>query len=504
MEEEDNMTEMVFGLPQDGEAKLPMGDLLAHHAAGDAAKPAITFGDQTISYSELEAHANQQSRQLAEWGVGAGDTVTISMPKSIAVYEILFAVWKLGATPNIVSEKLPVAELLGIIELANPRLVIGPDPASLPGRKVLPRDALAPEKYSADPLPAKIAKHWKIMTSGGSTGRPKLIVDHRESAHDPNLPVVLQEVGDTVLNPGPLYHNSPLTLTSHCLFTGGHVIEMDRFDPLLALQLIERHKVTWVNFVPTMMHRIWRLPAEQRLSFDMSSLRIVFHMAAPCPIWLKEEWIAWLGPERIFELYGGTEGQGFTVISGTEWLEHKGSVGKLLPGSSLQVLDESGEPCAPGEIGGVYFLPDDGPGSTYTYVGATAQKLGDWETLGDLGYLDEDGYLYLADRRSDLILSGGSNIYPAEVEAALDAHPDVMSSIVIGLPDEDLGQRVHAIVQLAPSASTGEEDLLTFLATLLVRYKIPRSFEFGDEPLRDDAGKARRTKLAADRITAKA
>ncbi|WP_447761759.1 AMP-binding protein [Sphingopyxis panaciterrae] len=496
------MAETVFGLPQDGEAKLPMGDLLAHHAAVDPGKPAITYGERSISYAELDARANQQARQLAECGVGAGDTVTISMPKSIAVYEILFAVWKLGATPNIVSEKLPVAELLGIIELADPRLVIGPDPASLLGRNVLPRDLLAPENYSADPFPAQVASHWKIMTSGGSTGRPKLIVDHRESAHDPNLPVILQEAGDTVINPGPLYHNSPLTVTTHCLFTGGHVIEMDRFDPLLTLQLIERHKVTWVNFVPTMMQRIWRLPVEQRLAIDMSSLRVVFHMAAPCPIWLKEEWIAWLGPERIFELYGGTEGQGFTVISGTEWLEHKGSVGKLLPGSSLQVLDDTGNKCLPGEIGGIYFLPDTGPGSTYTYVGATAQKLGDWETLGDLGYLDEDGYLYLADRRSDLILSGGANIYPAEVEAALDAHPAVMSSIVIGLPDDDLGQRVHAIVQLAPSEPASEADLRAFLATQLVRYKIPRSFEFSAEPLRDDAGKARRTKLAADRIAA--
>ncbi len=493
------MAETVFGLPQDGEAKLPMGDLLAHHGAGDPHKPAITHAGRTISYAELDARANQQARQLVDWGVSAGDTVTISMPKSIAVYEVLFATWKLGATPNIVSEKLPVAELEGIIELADPQLIVGPDASSLPGRNVLPREALIPEDYSPAPVPAKVAKHWKIMTSGGSTGRPKLIVDHRESAHDPSLAVILQEPGDTVINPGPLYHNSPLTVTTHCLFTGGHVIEMDRFDALQTLQLIERHKVTWVNFVPTMMQRIWRLPAEQRLGFDLSSLRIVFHMAAPCPIWLKEEWIAWLGPERIFELYGGTEGQGFTVISGTEWLEHKGSVGKLLPGSSLRVLDEAGKQCPPGEIGAIYFLPDTGPGSTYTYVGATAQTLGDWETLGDLGYLDEDGYLYLADRRSDLILSGGANIYPAEVEAALDAHPAVMSSIVIGLRDDDLGQRVHAIVQVVPQDAIGEDDLRAFLSTRLVRYKIPRTFEFSSEPLRDDAGKARRTKLAADR-----
>jgi bile acid-coenzyme A ligase len=308
--------------------------------------------------------------------------------------------------------------------------------------------------------------------------------------------------GETMLNPGPMYHNAPFVVSSQCLFSGGHVVEMGRFDPLRALELIERYRVNWVNFVPTMMHRIWRLPAEQRNSFDLSSLRIVFHMASVCPQWLKQAWIDWLGPDRIFEMYGGTELIGVTIITGREWLSHKGSVGKIQPGSQMRVLDEQGNVCAPGEIGEIYFLPDQGRNSTYEYIGAQAKAVGDWETLGDLGYVDEEGYLYIVDRRTDMIVSGGANIFPAEVEAALDQHPDVQSSIVIGLPDADLVQRAHAIVQMAEDARgrTDADALRAFLSDRLVRYKIPRTFEFTSENLRDDAGKARRSRLREERI----
>ncbi len=224
-------------------------------------------------------------------------------------------------------------------------------------------------------------------------------------------------------------------------------------------------------------------------------------MASACPVWLKEAWIDWIGPERIFELYGGTEGQGMTIISGSDWLSHKGSVGKAQGGARLRVLDEAGADCAPGEIGEIYLLPEGGPNSTYHYIGASAKMLGDWESLGDMGYLDNEGFLYIVDRRTDLIVAGGANIYPAEVEAALDEHPDIRSSIVIGLPDADLGQKVHAIVQLSPEAE-GRIDaaaLAAFLGARLARYKVPRSFEFTREFLRDDAGKARRSKLRDER-----
>lgn len=477
-----------------------MGELLAYHAGKGAKRAAVTCDGASLTFCELEARANRKARQLAAMGVRQGDIVTLASPNGFDFYQAAFAIWKLGATPNVVSSKLPPAELRAIVELAKPRLIIGEQNARIEGWTYLPGDANA-DALSAEPLPTKISPIWKIMTSGGSTGRPKLIVDSQPGVHDPNAGFINRQPGDTVLNPGPLYHNAPFVFSFPTLFSGGHVVDMVKFDPLRALELIERHKVDWVNFVPTMMSRIWKLPAEQREAFDLSSLRAVWHMASICPPWLKQAWIDWLGPDRIFEMYGGTEVFGTTVITGREWLSHKGSVGRVAPGSRMRVLNDQGNDCAVGEIGGVYFLPDAGRASTYRYIGAQANVFGEWETYGDLGHLDEDGYLYIADRRTDMIVSGGANIFPAEVEAALDQHPDVLSSIVIGLPDPDLGHKTHAIVQVLEGARdrTDEAALRAFLAERLVLYKIPRTFEFTYEYLRDDAGKARRSQMRADR-----
>jgi bile acid-coenzyme A ligase len=225
----------------------------------------------------------------------------------------------------------------------------------------------------------------------------------------------------------------------------------------------------------------------------------MLHLAAPCPPWLKEEWIAWLGGDRIHELFGGTEGTGATWITGDEWLTHKGSVGKLLGGALVKVVDESGNELPPNTIGEIYLLPPGGRGSTYHYIGAESSAIeGGWESLGDMGYVDVEGYIYLSDRKTDMILAGGANIYPAEIEAAIDAHPKVRSSAVIGLPDDDLGQRVHAIVDVIEPVT--DESLTAHLTERLARYKIPRSFEYIDEPLRDDAGKTRRSALLKARI----
>jgi bile acid-coenzyme A ligase len=252
--------------------------------------------------------------------------------------------------------------------------------------------------------------------------------------------------------------------------------------------------------VPTMMQRIWRLPEHVRSAYDVSSLEMILHLGAPCPPWLKRAWIDWLGPERVVELYAGTESQGVTVIDGHEWLQKPGSVGRPVLGSRFRVLDGDGRDVPPGTVGEIYMMPADGPGSTYRYRGAQPRGIDGWESLGDLGHLDEDGYLYLADRSADLILSGGANVYPAEVEAALDAHPAVRSSAVFGLPDDDLGERVHAVVDVAEAQVT-TEVLLAHLAERLVRYKVPRSIELVREPLRDDAGKLRRSALRAARLT---
>ena len=227
----------------------------------------------------------------------------------------------------------------------------------------------------------------------------------------------------------------------------------------------------------------------------MSSLELVCHIAAACPAWLKEKWIEWLGPDRVWEVYSGTEALGATVIGGRDWLEHRGSVGRLAPGASVRILDEAGDDVTPGEIGEIHFRPAGGRGSTYHYLGAQPRARGEWETFGDLGRIDAEGYLYIADRRTDLIISGGANIYPAEIEAAIDAFPGVLASVAIGLPDEDLGQRVHAIIEVRRDASLDLDALRDFLTQRLVTYKLPRSFETTFERLRDDSGKVRRNAL---------
>lgn len=482
-------------------AVIPMGAIPAFHARRDPGRPMITVDGNSISRGEFEARCNRRARTLAARGVGQDDIVTIALPNGLEFYETVFAAWKLGATPNPVSAKLPDAELSAIVDLVRPRLVAGIDAARLPGYATLPVGAPVDQLLSPEALPDRIAPYWKALTSGGSTGRPKVIVDHNPGAWDPSLATLRQQTDDTLLNPGPLYHNAPFSLMCAGLFVGGHVVEMVKFDALRALELIERYRVNWVNFVPTMMHRIWRLPEGQRLAFDLSSLRHVYHMASACPSWLKEAWIEWLGPDRIWELYGGTERQGACEISGREWLTHRGAVGLPHGGCQVRVLGECGEELKPGEIGEIFFLPADGKkNSTYHYLGAEAKAAGDWESIGDLGYKDAEGYLYLVDRRTDLIISGGSNVYPAEIEAALDGHPDVQSSIVIGLPDDDLGHRVHALIQPVTGKCIDLDALRAHVGERLVRYKIPRSFEIVDEPLRDDAGKARRSALRAARI----
>jgi bile acid-coenzyme A ligase len=279
---------------------------------------------------------------------------------------------------------------------------------------------------------------------------------------------------------------------------GCHVVLTPRFDPEGTLAEIQRRQASWVDLVPTMMNRIWRLPGEVKSRYDLSGVETLWHMAAPCPDWLKEAFIRWIAPGEVMELYAGTEAQAVTIITGTEWLEHRGSVGRVAIGE-MKVVGEDGRDLPPGEVGEIYMRRAPYQPETYRYVGATPRTLpGGWESLGDMGWFDADGYLYLADRRADMILVGGSNVYPAEIEAALQEHPAVESCAVIGLPDDDLGARIHAIVKAREAVS--EEALQAHLADRLVSYKRPRSFEFVDEPVRDDAGKVRRTALREARL----
>ena len=484
-------------------AKQPasIGGLLNLQAARAPDRPALSCEHVTLTRAELAARVNRRARALQRVGVVDGDFVAIALPNGPAMLEVAFACWALGATPAPVSHRLPPLELQAILALLEPKVIVGGAAARAAGAAVVDEGALYDPALSSAPLPERISKHVKAIASGGSTGRPKVIVDHAMAVLDPDTTALGMRAGDTVVIPGPLYHSAPFGLAYSALCWGCHVVITPRFDPADTLRQIERHRGNWLYQVPTMMHRIWRMPEAERLSFDLSSLEFVCHIAAACPIWLKEKWIDWLGPDKIWEVYSGTEAIAATMIGGREWLEHKGSVGRLLAGAQIRVLDDAGEPVAPGEVGEIYFLPPGGRGSTYHYLGAEPRAQGEWETFGDLGRIDEDGYLYLADRRTDLIISGGANIYPAELEAAIDAHPAVLASVVVGLPDEDLGQRAHAIVEVRAEAPPLDfAELRQFLAERLVSYKLPRSFESTTERLRDDAGKIRRSALRDARI----
>ncbi len=461
--------------------------------------PAVTDEKRTLTRAALDDLATRTARELSEHGAGAGSMVTIALPNSVEFVAAVIACWKIGATPQPVSFMAPHLEVEAIVDLADPVVIVGAEPGEFAGRVCLPR-GWAPGDASDEvqALPDATSDPWKAMTSGGSTGHPKLILVGEAGRIDAEFvsPFAIANDGCHMM-PGPLYHNGPFVWSTHALLAGAHLVLGGRFDAETTLALIERHRADSMYIVPTMMGRIWKLPEEVREGYDVSSLRVVWHLSAPCPPWLKEAWIGWLGPEKIFELYAGTEAQAATIISGTEWLEHRGSVGRPISGE-MKIVGDGGEDLPPGEVGEVFMRPSDREKKTYRYVGAEARAIDDgWESLGDLGWMDVDGYLYLSDRKKDMILVGGSNVYPAEVEAAIEEHPAVQSSVVIGLPDEDLGNRVHALVH-----ATGDLDidvLRAHLADRLVRYKIPRTFEMVDEPLRDDAGKVRRSALAQER-----
>jgi bile acid-coenzyme A ligase len=478
---------------------IAIGERMKEIAAQKPDAPAITAQGTTLTWRELHKRTNRMARAMLARGVKLGDFVTIALPNGIGFVEACYASWKIGATPQPVSSRLPASELAAIVELADPPIVVG-DAAMQSPRPVVSAQDLWHASTDDGDLPEAIAPSYKAPTSGGSTGRPKLIVSGTRGVTvkgGMEGSFWRYDSHSTVLMPGPLYHNGPFGCVFGALNAGAHVIVLPKFDAEETLRAIETYKADWVYLVPTMMSRIWRLP--NREQFDVSSLKTVWHLAAPCPPHLKEQWIEWLGGDAIMELYAGTEAQCVTVITGTEWLNHRGSVGRVMGGGEMKAFSPDGQPLAPGEVGEVYMRRDPSLPPSYRYIGAEARTLpGGWESLGDIGYFDHDGYLYLADRRTDMILVGGANVYPAEIEAALDEHPLVASSAVIGLPHDELGNQVHAIVQPRPGLDL--EDLQRHMAERLVVYKRPRTFELVEENVRDDAGKVRRTALRDARI----
>ena len=473
-------------------ALMPIGAAIRWLAERDPGRPSITvvptpsspIQQRTITRVELELHTNRLARTYEHRGVREGDFVTIGLPNSIEFYEACIAAWKLGAIPQPVSYRLPDRERDEIVELAKPSLVV---------TSVIDVD---PDASDEPLLPDRTSPSMKAPTSGGSTGRPKIIVAGNPGVCDPEGAGTFgAQPNGTQLVPGPMYHNGPFVFSMGGLFIGQHLVVLPRFDAGSALQYIEQFGVDFALLVPTMMTRMLKLPDEERSRWSLESLQGILHLAAPCPAHVKEGWIDWIGAEKVWELYAGTEAQGVTIISGTDWIAHRGTIGKPAPGS-MKVTDADGKDVPAGEVGEIWMKPPaDRP--TYHYIGAQARTRDGWESLGDMGWIDDDGYLFIADRRTDLILAGGANIYPAEVEAAIEAHPAVLSCAVIGVPDDDLGQRVHAIVQL--STATSDDELRTFLKDRLVQYKVPRTFERSDGPVRDDAGKVRRSALVEER-----
>lgn len=479
---------------------ISLSRIIAHWTAIQPSRAALVHEGHSVTWTQLEARTNRLARAYQALGVKQDDFVTIALPNGIEFFEACLATWKAGATPQPVSARMPKFERDQIVEVGEPSLVVGVEPGEYAPTACLPAGYIPDASLSDAPLPEVTAASYKAMTSGGSTGRPKLIVSKSPAAADPDLPMLNIEQQGCMLIPGPLYHNGPFLWAMTALFKGCTIVVTTRFDAEETLRLIEAHRVDVIYTVPTMMRRIWALPEEVRTKYDVSSLKALWHLAAPCPPWLKECFIEWLGAEVIWELYGGTEGQGSTTIQGTEWLTHKGSVGRPVETCEMKVVDENGATLPPGEVGEVFIRPLAGAGTTYRYIGAEAKSIeGGWESLGDMGWMDAEGYLYLTDRLSDMILVGGANIYPAEVEAAIDAFPGVRSSAVIGLPDEDMGARLYAVVD-RPEGPADPKAMEAHLAERLVRYKIPKQFEYVTEPVRDDAGKVRRKALREARL----
>jgi bile acid-coenzyme A ligase len=456
-------------------------------------------GDEDrVSWRRLDRRSNQIARLLASRGVDEDSRVVVGMPNIPAHFLLTYAAWKLGALVIPIRSNLPARERDQLLDLAGPTIVIAPW-----GRETrhpfLSREELeASYSWDDSPLPDVVPHPGKSVCSGGSTGRPKIIVDPRPWAFVPGEVArvgVGMRPGQMQLVAGPLYHNSPFTWSHMGLFEDHTLVLFEKFDAARVVDAIERHRVSFGFLAPTMMRRIILLPdIEQR---DFSSVEAFFHTAAPCPPWLKRAWIDLIGAEKLYEGFGATEAVGSCRIRGDEWLEHPGSVGRPV-GCDLAILDDDWQPVPTGEVGEIFMRPH-GNDPTYTYIGSDPAKTtpDGFVSVGDMGWIDDEGYLYLADRRTDLIITGGVNVYPAEVEAALSEHSGIADVAVIGLPDDEWGKRVHAVIQPGEPLTVAALD--THCRERLASYKVPKSWEFVDALPRDDTGKIRRSSLVAER-----
>ena len=480
--------------------------------------------DDPVSYGELAARMNQVARGLAALDVGPGDTVAVVMSNRAELIEAYGAAMQTGLTFVAVNWHLGEAEIAYILQDAGAKALIveaqfadsaraAADQVSLPESSrfsVDDRAGFRPyaellDGHSGDELAERRAGQIMFYTSG-TTGRPKGVrKQFPETSPDEielrtgigvrgPLPLAPDDVwpADTVtLVGGPCYHAAPIASAVMALDTGSLVILMGKWTPEGFLELVREHRVTHASMVPTMFHRLLALPDDLRAGADVSSLQFVMHAGAPCPIDVKRRMIAWWGP-IITESYSSTEGAG-TTVTAEEWLRKPGTVGRPSPGVEITIVDDDGNECAPGAPGLVYLTQTMWKFDYHNDADKTASnRRGDLFTVGDIGYLDEDGYLFLCDRQADIVISGGVNIYPAEVEAALLEHPAVADATVVGAPNDEWGEEVRAVVQPEVGVAAGpdlEAQLIDFCQERLAHYKCPRAIDFVESLGRDPNGK---------------
>lgn len=477
--------------------------------------PALRLDDEVRTYGELDDRARRVAHALARLGVQRGDRVSVMVPNSIVYFEAIHGVGRLGgivvpvnihfkadeagwlvsdsgSTAVIVAAHLQPA-LEGVADV--PRLVVGDEGTYEAALAAAPHGEVDPPEVVGDGWPTVMAY------TSGTTGRPKGVEigedDFRRRASGVVASLERWGLGvdDVHLLVGPSYHMGPLYWSQMHLAMGATVVIMAKWDPRESLELIERWRVTNVHMVPANFTRILNLPETERSGFDLSSLKMVLHAAAPCPVPLKRAFMDFVGADKVWEYYGASEGGG-TVIPPQEWLEHPGSVGKPFPGNEFRILDDDGRELGPNEVGTIYTRP---AGSSFEYHNdpdkTADSRRGDWFTVGDAGYLDDDGYLFLTDRKSDMVISGGVNIYPRELEDSLYQHPEVVDCAVLGVPDDEWGEVLYAVVQRTPGSTLDADGVVGWCREHLADYKRPRVVEFVDELPRDPNGKVRKPKL---------